>query len=108
MIAQFVLLTFIVFLIVYAWTQRARSKLVANSVMLICVIGAGLVIYPDSATNLAQAVGIGRGADLITYLFIVIVMVAIFNLHLSTRSEQRRLTKLVREIALLTAQQPKP
>ena len=70
-------------------------------------VGAVLVIFPDLSTAIAKAVGIGRGADLIFYVFMLIVFAAIANLHLRMRAHAETVTLLAREVALLTARQPK-
>lgn len=65
------------------------------------VIG-GLVVtwYPDTASFFANLVGVGRGADLVVYLAVVLLFVLVFQLHVSHVRMERELTKLVREEAL--------
>jgi small membrane protein len=80
-----------------------RSKiLILERVITIIIILVGIVflIYPNLTTRIANLVGIGRGSDLIFYLFII-YGIFWFNI-LSTRNRQidRKLTKIVRAIAL--------
>ncbi|MBK8083307.1 MAG: DUF2304 domain-containing protein [Devosia sp.] len=90
----------------YALAQRRRSAFVANAVAVASALGLALVVAPDLANLLANAVGIGRGADLIIYVFIVVVLAAIFNLHLRLRAEREVTTRVVRELALNNARKP--
>lgn len=108
MIAQSGLLIALAFVWIYAWSQRSRSKIVSYSVMAVTAAGAVLVLLPDVANDIANFVGIGRGADLVFYVFIVVGLTAIFNLHLRLRTEQERLTAVVRELALMNAREPTP
>ena len=50
---------------------------------------------------LADLVGVGRGADLILYLWVLISLLILFNLHLKLRSQMELITELAREVALL-------
>jgi hypothetical protein len=43
---------------------------------------------------------VGRGADLVVYLAIVLLFILVFQLHVSHVRMERELTKLVREEAL--------
>jgi hypothetical protein len=95
-------------LLLYAFGQRRRSAPLAYGIMATSAAGAALILFPDFSTVLANAVGIGRGADLIFYVFMLIVFAAIANLHLRMRSHAETVTLLARELALATAMQPQP
>jgi hypothetical protein len=68
--------------------------------------GFTAVIFPNLTQEIADIVGVGRGADLIFYLFILMSMIAIFNLHLRLRATMDSITDLTRELAILSARQP--
>ena len=63
--------------------------------------GLYFVWFPAHATLLAEAVGVGRGVDLIIYVWVVISLLIVFNLHLKLRSQMELITGLAREIAIL-------
>lgn len=84
----------------YSISQRRRSFPIALFISLASVAGIVLVINPEFANELAEIVGVGRGADLITYCFILISFFAVFNLHLRLRSSMEIITKLARAQAL--------
>jgi hypothetical protein len=103
MLFQFVLS---VAIIASMWlvSRRHRQQAVSGIVALLWSVGAigALVItwYPDTASFLANIVGVGRGADLIVYLAVVLLFVLVFQLHVSHVRLERQLTKLVREHSL--------
>lgn len=106
MIFQAAALLVLAGLLLYAFGQRRRSAPLAYGIMVTAAAGAVLVVLPDLTTAVANAVGIGRGADLIFYLFMLIAFAAIANLHLRMRAQAEVVTLLAREIALATARQP--
>ena len=55
---------------------------------------------PSHATRLAALVGIGRGVDLIIYIWVVISLLMLLNLHLKLRAQMELITVLAREIAM--------
>ena len=85
---------------------RTTSRLVRVVVLLVIAAGAYLVWVPDQATALAGWVGVGRGADLILYLWVVITLALIVFLYLKVLRLSRRLTLITRRLALMTPQFP--
>jgi hypothetical protein len=103
---QIILVCSLVGLFAYALSQRRRSAPVSVLIMASSVIGSVLVMFPNIANAIAQELGVGRGADLILYVFIIIALTAIFNLHLRLRAAFEVSTKLARAIALISVRQP--
>jgi small membrane protein len=64
------------------------------------------VMYPDSTTRLARALGIYRGADLLVYSAVIAFSVGFYVVSLRLRQISRELTVLTREVALLNAERP--
>jgi len=93
-------------LVLYAFGQRRRSGPLSYGIMLAATAGVVLVIFPSLSTTIANAVGVGRGTDLILYVFMLIVFATIANLHLRMRAQAEVVTLLAREIALATARRP--
>ena len=59
-----------------------------------------IVFYPNGATRVANAFGIGRGSDLIIYLALALMFYILFRLHIKIESTARDITKLVRHQAI--------
>ena len=90
-------------ILVYAMNQRPKLLAFRAAVVMICMSGMVVVWAPDLSTQVANAIHIGRGADLIIYLWIALSLVISINIHIRLRLESERVTQLAREIAILTA-----
>ena len=86
MIAQLILTTFLLGILLYALTEYRRSPAVGLIAVLAAVGGVYFVWVPSHATHLAEFVSIGRGVDLIIYIWIVISLLLLLNLHLKLRA----------------------
>lgn len=62
------------------------------------------VMYPDTTTQLARALGIYRGADLLVYSAVLAFIVGFYVVSLRLRQMSREITVLTREVALLDAE----
>lgn len=74
--------------------------------LLVVVLGIVAVLWPLLTTKVANAVGVGRGTDLVLY---VLVMVVIYNAVASSQRMHRleqTMTTLVRELAIDRAANP--
>src|SRR5262245_14163333 len=107
MILQAILIGALAILAAYALSQRLKAPSISWMIFVISVLGIVLVIMPELTTYLAEFLGVGRGADLVFYVFIVITLCAVFILHLRIRSNAQTITVLARSIALMSAQSPK-
>jgi small membrane protein len=107
-IIQALLLPVLASILFYAISQRRRSRLLSAAMMIITLVGGVFVLFPGSTQAIANSVGIGRGADLVTYCFILVTLVAVFNLHLRLRASAELITELARAIALSTARADMP
>jgi len=103
MIFQIGLIAALCILAIYAYFQWRKAPLVAGMLLLVTLAGLVFAVAPDIANDLAHRVGIGRGADLIMYFFILISLMDIFNVHLRFRASEERFTQVVRALALLDA-----
>jgi hypothetical protein len=101
MIASILLSAILCGILLYAWSEQRRVPLVAICTIVAVLAGLYLVWFPSHATVLAELVGIGRGADLVLYLWVLISLLILFNLHLKLRSQMELITELAREVALL-------
>jgi small membrane protein len=86
------------------YTTRVRSTL-SDRLIYVVLIAAGipLVLYPDWSTTIAHLVGIGRGADLVIYLFIIFSLFSFASSASAFRNIERELTVVVRTIAINNA-----
>ena len=75
---------------------------IADAVLLLFFIATGIVfvIFPQLTTKIANKLGVGRGTDLVVYLFIVFFIFAMLRMYARIRKVEARLTKVVRENAI--------
>ena len=107
MIAQLVLSALLAGILLYAWTEYRRSPVVALMSVVVATAGLYFVWVPQHSTWLAELVGIGRGVDLILYIWVCISLIVLLNLHLKLRTQMELITTLARRIAIAEAQPPK-
>ena len=93
-------------LIVYAWLQKKDFPLVGRVLPLVCMGGLYVAWFPDKTSDVAEWVGIGRGVDLMLYVWMLASGMLILVLHLKLVSHERRLTDLARYVAIANAQVP--
>lgn len=77
-------------------------ELLVLRLSLLCVVFAGYVFIwlPELTNSFAGLVGIGRGADLVIYLWILMSLFLILKLHIKLRVQSESVTKIVRHLAL--------
>ena len=56
----------------YGWRQRTISPVIGLLTPMICAVGIALVIMLEWSTGIARLLGVGRGADLILYVWTAI------------------------------------
>jgi hypothetical protein len=76
------------------------------AVMLFATAGIFFVWNPDEMNRLANLVGVGRGADLITYATTLILFLTVVAAIIRERRSNDVLTLLVRRLAIQQARFP--
>jgi hypothetical protein len=97
---QIVLITAVVLVAVYFFVRLHNSIL--DFLLLLCMVTAAAVfIFSPGLTNtIAHRLGVGRGADLVFYLSIVIFWFVILKLYVRIRRLEKIVTDVVRKDAL--------
>jgi len=67
---------------------------------LFWVIAGIVVVIPNSSAYFAEIVGVGRGADLVVYVSLVVLFFMIFKLNVKIEKINKDITKIVREESL--------
>jgi hypothetical protein len=107
-VIQFVLTLGLALSLFYALIQDAATRLLRISMSVVVLAGTLLVWFPDETMVIARLLGVGRGADLIAYCWIVVSILLILILHLRTVRMKGALTDLTRHIALADAEKRQP
>ena len=100
MIIQFILVLGLLLTLLYAFVQRRKSRMVSLAISVTSVAGIYFVLFPSHTTALAHALGVGRGADLVVYCWIVISLVISMNLRFRIGELHGQITELARELAI--------
>ncbi len=74
--------------------------------LLLVVAGIVAVLWPQLTTTVANAVGVGRGTDLVLYLLVIVFAYSTLASAQRVHRLQRDITILTREIALLRPTRP--
>lgn len=106
MIIKLILSAALVGIGLYALSQRRTTRLFHGLMVLLVVAGGYFVWFPDHTTRIANALGVGRGADLLLYCWVVISLLLIVSLHLRLRRHLELITDLARRMALDASDEP--
>lgn len=105
-IFQFLLIIGVITLVIFGIRLLPGDKSLAIKRIfgvLIGVFAVLAIIFPDLVTTVANAVGIGRGTDLLLYLFIIFVMFLTLSIMRAKARTDARVTDLARAVALMEA-----
>ncbi len=84
----------------YIITQSGVSNFLKLTMYSVITAGLYFVWFPEHATYLANRIGIGRGADLVFYVWIIFSLGVMINIHIKLRKTVTMLTELARNIAV--------
>jgi hypothetical protein len=85
---------------VFGWATR-RETLIWS---LICLLAATATVWPEEMTaRVARPLGIGRGADLVFYCAVVVMLAGFWMIYIRLRHLRRQITLLVRQLAIQEA-----
>jgi hypothetical protein len=106
---QILLIAAVVLLLVFFLRNHGTSRTRASvkiGFVLFLIFGVVAVIDPEATTAVANAVGVGRGTDLLVYLLVVAFAFGMINTYLRFRQWELRQAKLARAVALRDAEAP--
>ncbi|MFH2136226.1 MAG: DUF2304 domain-containing protein [Patescibacteria group bacterium] len=98
------LLSFLILLIIYRVVIKWRQGILTSRDLVFWigfwfVVGI-IILLPDTTSFMADLVGVGRGADLVVYLSIVLIFYIIFQMTIKIEKIERNITKVVRTVAM--------
>lgn len=103
MIIQAILIAGLSACLFYAFVQRRRSPQIGLALALVAAAGVYFVLFPQQTSRIANFMGVGRGADLLLYCWLVISLMLLISLQFKIANLQRMITALAREITLQAA-----
>jgi hypothetical protein len=112
MLAIQIVLVIMALALFFLFTQRAhtvRTQAVKRIGFVLFIFGGiYAILRPQDVNWIAHKLGVGRGADLVLYLLVVVVAFFAANTFLRFRNLERRFTDLARSVALSNAVMPAP
>lgn len=103
MLIQLLIVVFALFAVGRAAWQFRRSKLTRSGFLfwfIFWVLVAVVAVLPQTAQRAASLLGVGRGADLVTYLSLALLFYLVFRLFTKIEDISREVTLMVRHEAL--------
>lgn len=79
---------------------QAGKKLL---LLLFVLLAVAAVVRPDLVTAIANAVGVGRGSDLLLYILVMAFLFVVLNVYLKFKDADAREADLVRVLAIAEA-----
>lgn len=103
MFIQLIIIIFVIFALSRVFLRYKRKEISSREVWMwaifwLLVISATL--WPKSTDIVAQWVGVGRGADLLVYLSIIVLFFIVFKILVKVEKIDRDVTKIVRKWAI--------
>ncbi len=100
---QILLVGFLLVALRVTWRRRrenAISRREAFAWSVLWLAAATVILLPQTTTEVAQVLGVGRGVDMVLYASIAGLFFLVFRLFVAFDKLERQLTDLVRRDAL--------
>jgi len=89
-------------------TLKGRATRREGFLWVLVWIAAGVtIVWPNITQKLAHLLGIKRGADLVFYCAVVVMLIGFLIVYIRMRRLQREITLLVRHLAIGSATEAK-
>ena len=105
-ILQILVSFFVLVVLGKLFKQYSIDKITLANFLLWCLLWLSVLLVfwqPDITSYLANFLGIGRGADLIIYIAILVLVYLVFRVFVRLQKLEKDLTKLIREEAIKNA-----
>lgn len=100
---QVILILFVLFALSRAWLRYNEGKIKPIEFVFWLIIWLGAIIViavPESISFISRILGIGRPADLILYVAILLLFYLNFRSYVAIDGVEQKISTVVREIAL--------
>lgn len=101
-IIQLLLIAGIVTIVAWLFAKRGAKQLAVRRLLIIAfaVFALIAVLFPTLLTYLAHLVGVGRGADLLLYATVLVLLGFLALQEARTKAAEKRTTYLARRLAI--------
>ncbi|QNN81850.1 DUF2304 domain-containing protein [Brachybacterium sp. Z12] len=107
-IIQLLLVVGIVVIVGWLFMKRGAKQLAVRRLLIIAfaVFAVFTVLFPGALSRVANLVGVGRGADLLLYATVLVLLGFLALQEARTKAAEKRTTYLARRLAIDEAQPP--
>ncbi|ATG51556.1 hypothetical protein CFK38_08480 [Brachybacterium vulturis] len=107
-IIQLLLVLGIVVIVAWLFIKRGAKQLAVRRLLIIAfaVFAVLTVLFPGMLSKVANLVGVGRGADLLLYATVLVLLGFLALQEARTKAAEKRTTYLARRLALDEATPP--
>ena len=107
-IVQLLLVLGIVGIVSWLFVKRGAKQLAVRRLLIIAfaVFAVLTVLFPGMLSRVANLVGVGRGADLLLYATVLVLLGFLVLQEARTKNAEKRTTYLARRLSLDEAEQP--
>ena len=107
-IIQLLLVLGIVVIVAWLFIKRGAQQLAVRRLLIIAfaVFAVFTVLFPGMLSRVANLVGVGRGADLLLYATVLVLLGFLALQEARTKAAEKRTTYLARRLALDEATPP--
>ncbi|HVO97721.1 MAG TPA: DUF2304 domain-containing protein [Bryobacteraceae bacterium] len=89
------------------WSLRSR-RLSRFLALAMAAVGVVFVLRPELTSRIAHFLGVGRGVDLMLYIFLVVTVYALMQLYARVRTLDWQVTQISRALAIANARKLEP
>lgn len=103
MIIKVVIILFVLFVLFRTFLRFKQKDITGRELSIWTIfwlLVAGATIAPQQTDIIAQAVGVGRGADLLVYLSIITLFFLVFKVIVKLEKIDKDVTSVVRNTAI--------
>lgn len=91
----------ICFLLTFYSSDARKNAGFKIMLLVIASMSSLLIISPNIINETANFLGIGRGADLVFYLFMISSVFIIARIYLNSKRLEEKLSKIARELSII-------
>ena len=104
MIIKILLILILLMIGFYFFSNRRTANVQAiKKILLLLIFSVGVisVLFAEYLNHIAKTVGVGRGADLMFYLFILSFIFIFTDFYLKQKDSEKKLNTVIRKLSLL-------
>ncbi len=96
---------------IYVLVKKRSSAAISSRTLLVWSLlwlsAEAIVLFPDLSSYIADIVGIGRGADVVLYIAIILLFLMMLKLYIKVEKVSRDITLAIRAQAISHPKTPK-